>query len=173
MNEDFTDVLSELIAARARFLVVGAHAMAVHGVPRATGHLDVWIEPGTDNARQVRSALAAFGAPVTSPGVTEGDLATPGMVVRQGLPPRRIDILTGVTGVTFEDAWTGRVTHTVQDLEVPFIGRAELIRNERAGGRDQGAQEEQRDGVSLRHRLRRAGRRPQACMGGHARLCHQ
>jgi len=135
LNEDFKDVLAELLAARARFLVVGAYAMAVHGVPRATGDIDVWIDSGEENARRVWSALVRFGAPVEALGVTVENLMSPGMVVQIGLPPRRIDVMTGVTGLSFEDAWPDRVTHEVDDLEVPFIGRTRLIENKRATGR--------------------------------------
>ena len=135
MNEDFRDVLAELLAARARFLVVGAHAVAVHGIPRATGDLDVWIDTGSENVPRVWTALVHFGAPMEELGVTTSDLAKPGTIVQLGVPPRRIDIITSVTGLGFEDAWVGRITHPVNDLEVPFIGRAELLRNKRATGR--------------------------------------
>ena len=113
MNEDFRDILSELLSARARFLVVGAHAVAVHGVPRATGDLDVWIDPDVENVPRVWTALVRFGAPVETLGVTIQDLAKPGTIVQIGFPPRRIDVMTSVTGIAFEDAWTGRVTHRV------------------------------------------------------------
>ena len=135
MNEDFRDVLAELLSARARFLVVGAHAVAVHGIPRATGDLDVWIDPDPDNVPRVWAALIRFGAPVEALGVSVEDLAKPGMIVQIGVPPRRIDVMTGVTGLAFEGAWTSRVAHRVDDLEVPFIGRAALLENKRAAGR--------------------------------------
>jgi hypothetical protein len=135
MNEDFLDILRCLIEAGARFVVVGAHALAVHGVPRATGDLDIWIDPDAANAAQVWGALLEFGAPVEAMGVTRHDLETPGMVVQLGLPPRRIDLVTAITGVDFADAWRSRVAHRIAALDVPFIGRAELIRNKRATGR--------------------------------------
>ena len=135
MNEDFRDMLAALLTAEARFLVVGAHAMAVHGVPRATGDLDVWIDPEPANADRVWEALIRFGAPVTTMGLGRQDLTRHEQVVQIGLPPRRIDILTSITGVTFESAWDGRLTHAVAGLEVPFLGRAELILNKRATGR--------------------------------------
>ena len=135
MNEDFRDLLAELLSARARFLVVGAHAVAVHGIPRATGDLDVWIDTGSENLPRVWTALVHFGAPMEALGGAASDLARPGTIVQLGVPPRRIDIITSVTGLEFEDAWAGRVTQRVNDLEVPFIGRAELLRNKRATGR--------------------------------------
>ena len=135
MNDDFRDLLVTLLRAGARFLVVGAHAMAVHGVPRATGDLDVWVDPEPENAGRVWQALLDFGAPAGALGVTREDLETPGIVVQIGLPPRRLDILTSLSGLGFEGAWNNRVTHRVGPLEVPFLGRSDLIRNKRASGR--------------------------------------
>jgi hypothetical protein len=135
MNEDFLDILKWLIEVGARFVVVGAHALAVHGVPRATGDLDIWIDPDQTNAELVWVALLKFGAPVEEMGVTRRDLEAPGMVVQMGLPPRRIDLVTAITGVDFADAWGSRVTHRVGALDVPFLGRQELIQNKRSTGR--------------------------------------
>lgn len=135
MNPDFLDFLAALLAAEARFLVVGAHALAVHGLPRATADIDVWIDPTPDNAARVWYALAEFGAPAEALGVRQTDLEVPDVVVQIGLPPRRIDVLTGVTGLTFAEAWPTRVVHRVGTLDVPFIGREALVRNKRASGR--------------------------------------
>jgi hypothetical protein len=135
MNEDFLDMLRCLIEAGARFVIVGAHALAVHGVPRATGDLDIWIDREPANAERVWGALLKFGAPVEAMGVTRGDLEAPEMVVQVGLPPRRIDLVTTVTGVEFSEAWGSRIALRVGGVEVPFIGRQELIRNKRATGR--------------------------------------
>jgi hypothetical protein len=135
VNEDFRDLIAALLAAGARFLIVGAHALAVHGVPRATGDLDVWIAADPENAGRVHGALVAFGAPVTAMGVTRDDFSRPDQVVQIGLPPRRIDVLTSITGVAFDHAWPDRVTRVVEGLDVPFIGRAALIANKRATGR--------------------------------------
>jgi hypothetical protein len=135
VNPDFVDFLAALLAAEARFLVVGAHALAVHGVPRATGDIDVWIDRASENTARVWRALDAFGAPAAALGVRPADLETPDMVVQIGLPPRRIDVLTGVTGLAFDEAWDGRVVHRVGELEVPFLGRDALVRNKRASGR--------------------------------------
>lgn len=135
MIEDFRDLLAELVKAEARFLVVGAHALSVHGVPRATVDLDVWIDRTPDNARRIWTALAAFGAPLEDLSVTVDDLTRPEVVVQLGLPPFRIDILTSVSGVTFDEAWPDRVESRFGDVRVPFLGRAALIRNKRACGR--------------------------------------
>jgi len=135
LNEDFRDIIAALDEAGARFLVVGAHAMAVHGVPRATGDLDVWIDPSLENSSRVWAALLRFGAPVAALGVSEADLTKPGTVVQIGLPPRRIDILTEITGVDFAAAWASRVEHSIAGLAMPFIGREHLLENKRATGR--------------------------------------
>lgn len=135
MNDDFLDMLSALERAGARFLVVGAHAMGVHGVPRATGDLDVWVSPDRANAGRVWSALLDFGAPVAAMGVSVTDLEAPDTVVQIGMPPRRIDLLTGISGVGFDEAWESRVLHRVGTLRVPFLGREALVKNKRASGR--------------------------------------
>ena len=90
MTDDWADVLRALLSAGARFIVVGAHALAVHGVPRATQDLDVWVDPTLDNAAKVWSALAVFGAPLADLGITVEDFARPEVVIQVGLPPNRI-----------------------------------------------------------------------------------
>ncbi len=133
MNEDFRDLLLAFVEAKVRFLVVGAYALAVHGHPRATGDLDVWIDPTAANARRAYTALAAFGAPLSD--LTERDLQTPGVVFQIGLVPRRIDILTQVSGLTFAAAWPHRVETTHEGLRFFVIGRGDFITNKRATGR--------------------------------------
>lgn len=136
MTDDWFDVLVALLGADARFLVVGAHAMAVHGVPRATQDLDVWIESSEENAGRVWDALVDFGAPLGELGTTVADFVRPGTVIQLGLPPNRIDILTGITGVPdFEVAWRDRVEHEIDNHPIPFLGRQALIANKRAVGR--------------------------------------
>lgn len=135
MDPDFRDLLAEFLSHRVRFLVVGAHALAAHGVPRATGDLDLWIDPTEANADRAWRALAVFGAPLDALRVTRDDLTRPDCVVQLGLPPRRIDLLTSVSGLAFEEAWADRLEHSVDDLTAPFLGRESLIRNKRATGR--------------------------------------
>jgi hypothetical protein len=133
MNPDFIDLLRTFSAADVRFLIVGAYALALYGRPRATGDLDVWIEPTPDNAVRVISALSAFGAPVGD--VSAADFSRPGVVFQIGVPPGRIDILTELTGLTFSEAWPNRVRHSFGGVQVDFIGREEFLRNKRATGR--------------------------------------
>jgi predicted nucleotidyltransferase len=137
VNRDFIDILAALVACRARFLVVGAHALAVHGVPRATGDLDIWLDPAAENAERVWAALGAFGAPLESLDLGQSDLQTPEQVIQIGLPPRRIDLLTAISGVEFDEAWAARVTHSIDGIDVTFLGREELVRNKKASGRYQ------------------------------------
>ena len=133
MNQDFVDLLQAFIDADVRFLVVGAYALAVHGRPRGTGDLDVWIEATRENAKRVMSALIAFGAPLAH--VTEQDFSREGVTYQMGVQPGRIDVLTDLTGLTFADAWATRVAEKFGDVEVDFIGREAFIHNKRATGR--------------------------------------
>lgn len=135
LNEDFRDLLLELADAGVDFLLVGAYAVAYHGVPRATGDLDVLVRPSKANAQRVYQGLARFGAPLASADVTPQDFQTPGVVYQIGQPPRRIDILTRISGVTFEEAWDSKQPVDFEGRTVHFIGREELIRNKKASGR--------------------------------------
>ncbi|MFK7988521.1 MAG: hypothetical protein AB8I08_21055 [Sandaracinaceae bacterium] len=135
-NEDFRDMLVSLLEAQVEFIIVGAHAMAVHGVPRATGDIDILVRPSRENAVRVLAALRAFGAPIGQHGVTLSDFERPERVYQIGLPPRRIDILTTITGVTFDEAWPARVPVDRDGLTLPFLGREQLLTNKRATGRD-------------------------------------
>jgi hypothetical protein len=113
--------LRAFAAAEVRFLIVGAYALAHHGRPRATGDLDVWVDPTPVNAPRVMRALAAFGAPMHD--ITEEDFARPGVVFQIGVPPGRIDVLTDLTGLTFEEAWPGHEAGQFGELMVPFLGQ--------------------------------------------------
>lgn len=134
LNPDFREVLSEFAAERVEFVVVGAFALAAHGLPRATD-IDLWVRPDQENAQRVWRALARFGAPVTE--ITPDDFAVPEMVVQIGVPPSRIDVLTSIDGVGFAEAWEERASIFVDGVEIPVIGREHLIRNKTAAGRPQ------------------------------------
>ena len=133
LNPDFAEMLRAWSAAGAEYLLVGAYAMAAHGVPRATGDIDLWVRPSRENARRVLLALQRFGAPLFD--LTAADLARPGTVFQLGVPPRRIDILTSIDGVTFATAWPRRIAARLGDVEVPVIGREDLVRNKRSAKR--------------------------------------
>ena len=133
MNRDYVEMLAALSEAGAEYLVVGAHALAAHGVPRATGDLDLWVRPTPGNARRVWHALEEFGAPLDE--LTLADLSSDGVVFQIGVAPNRIDLLTSITGVAFTDAWENRVMIEVEEMRVPVLGRSDLVRNKRAVGR--------------------------------------
>lgn len=135
MNRDFVEMLRALSDAGADFLIVGAHARAVYGEPRATKDLDIWIRVDAANARRVWSALAGFGAPMHELAID--DLAKPGITFQIGVPPYRIDILTDLTGVTFDEAWASRTEVQIAGATYPVIGKREFVRNKRATGRPQ------------------------------------
>jgi hypothetical protein len=107
--------------------------VAVHAEPRATGDLDIWVEPTAENAIRVFQALRRFGAPLQD--LTIGDLATRDVVYQMGLPPNRIDVMTSISGVSFPLAWKRRSSVAVNGLRVPVIGREALVRNKKAVGR--------------------------------------
>lgn len=136
LNPDFFDMIAALEEEGAEFLVVGAFALAAHGVPRATGDLDLWVRPHPENAARVLRALIHFGAPIESAGLTVEDLVNPDMVFQMGRPPRRIDVITGIDGVSFDEAWPNRLLIEIEDLRVPCLGRGELLRNKEAAGRE-------------------------------------
>lgn len=137
MNQDYLDLFRALSEASAEFLLVGAYALGVHGRPRATGDIDLLIRPSRENATRVMRALIDFGAPLHD--LTEDDLATPGIVFQMGVPPRRIDLLTQISGVSFDDAWSSKVRAPFGDQEIFVIGREALIKNKRATGRPKDA----------------------------------
>lgn len=132
-NPDFRDLLSSFVENRVRFLMVGGYAVAFHGHPRATKDLDVWIEASPENAPLALRALAAFGAPVDD--LTISDLMTPSTVFQMGVPPRRIDVVCGVSGRDFASAWDRHEVLELDDLRVPVISLEDLIANKRASGR--------------------------------------
>ena len=133
MNRDFIEMLSALSEAGAEFLIVGAHALAAHGTPRATGDLDIWINPTSENATRVMAALHAFGAPLAD--LSIHDLTTPGTVFQIGMVPCRVDLLTTISGVEFDEAWTRRLRIDIEGIEVPVLGRSDFVANKRASGR--------------------------------------
>jgi hypothetical protein len=135
LNPDFRDMLSAFTGEGVEFLVVGAYALSAHGLPRATGDLDCWIRPTYENADRVLRALQAFGAPTDD--LSIADLATPDLVFQIGIEPNRIDILTSIDGVDFDQAWAERMTITIDGLGVPVLSAHHMIVNKRAVGRPQ------------------------------------
>lgn len=135
MNSDWTDLLSLLNASRAKYLLVGGHAVSHHSNPRFTADLDVWIERAPVNAKRVWKALAQFGAPQHL--FSLQDLLSIDKIIQIGVEPRRIDVLTGVSGLRFADAWKRRVAGEFGGTPTTYISKADLIRNKLASGRPQ------------------------------------
>lgn len=135
VNRDFRDLFAELSAARVKYLLVGGYALALHGLPRFTKDLDIWIEPTIANAERALSALKAFGAPRYQ--LDAKTLARGEVVLQIGVAPNRIDLLTRIDGVSFKAAWPERVEVPYGRQPVQVIGRRHLIKNKRATGRPQ------------------------------------
>jgi hypothetical protein len=135
LSDDFRDLLIELADASAEFLVIGGWALALHGYGRSTDDMDILVRPSTENAQRVFSALARYGVPVAAHGVTEELFAQKKYGYRLGVKPNLIELLTTIDGVEFDEAWHGRKSFHLDGREIPFIGRAALIKNKRAAGR--------------------------------------
>jgi hypothetical protein len=135
MNQDFGDLLAEFNARQVEFLLVGAHALAAHGHVRATQDLGVWMRPSPENATRVIEALRAFGAPLHD--LTEKDLSTPGFVFQIGVAPIRIDVMTAIDGVQFDEAWAERMMSKFADQPVSVLSKEHLIKNKLASARTQ------------------------------------
>jgi hypothetical protein len=135
MNSDFRDLLSVFNANRVEYLIVGAYALAAHGRVRATGDIDIWVKAAPENAPRVIKALTEFGAPLHD--LNENDLTHPGLVFQIGIAPLRIDILTHIDGVEFDDAWAARLNIQFADQPVAVLSQAHLIQNKKTVGRAQ------------------------------------
>ena len=135
VNPDFRDLFAALNDSGARYLLVGGYAVAFHARPRFTKDLDVWVEASAENGRRVFDALRAFGAPLGE--ITPADLANPGLVFQIGVAPNRIDLVTGIDGVAFSEAWAAQEQTPYGDQTIHVIGRLHLAQNKRASGRPQ------------------------------------
>ncbi len=130
---EWLELIGLLNAHRVRYLVIGAHALAAHGRPRATQDLDLFIDRSRPNCQRLGKALAAFG--YTGLARAWERFTTGDKMAALGREPLRIDLLNQITGVSFRAAWRGRMTLSIGDLLVPFLGRAELELNKRSTGR--------------------------------------
>jgi len=130
---DFDEFFGSLTAHHVEFLIVGAYALAYHGAPRYTGDIDVFLKPTADNAARFLAALEAFGFPRTNLGPEQ--VIEPTRVIQMGVEPVQIHAMSAISGVTWNEAWAGRETAPCGSRDLPFIGRAEFIRNKRAAGR--------------------------------------
>jgi len=133
--QDFRELLESFAAREVEYLIVGAHALAHHGVPRATGDLDIWVRPTAENAARVLAALTDFGFGGLD--LTAADFSEPDRVVQLGVSPVRIDILSSLSGLTWEQAVAGHDVGSFAGVPAPYLGREQLIANKRATGRHQ------------------------------------
>lgn len=132
-NPDYADMAKALLNAGAEFMLVGGFAVSLHGYPRTTFDIDFWVRPTPENAPKVLAALRAFGAPLHD--ISVSDFDHPDMVVQIGVAPRRIDILTRIDGVTWDEAAPQMLWETINGLSVPVVGLDALIANKRSTGR--------------------------------------
>lgn len=122
-------------ARNVNALIVGGYAVAFHAKPRFTKDIDLFVEPTADNAQRLLLALKDFGFGDVDLSIQ--DFTTPGRVVQLGVAPNRVDLVTAIDGVTFAEAWAGRVSGHFGRAPVFYLGRSELVRNKRATGRAQ------------------------------------
>jgi hypothetical protein len=135
LPQDFTDLLIELCEAKAEFLLVGGWAVILYGHVRATDDMDIFVRPSATNSERTFAALDAFGAPLRAHAVAPAHFAKEGDAYRFGIAPLKIEILTKISGVSFDDALRGSKTFELDGYRIPYIGKAALIANKRAAGR--------------------------------------
>lgn len=133
LSKDFKEFVALLKRHEAEYMIVGGYAVGVYGYPRYTGDLDIWLNPTSSNAGRVLQVIADFG--FTSFGITAEDLTKEGNVIQFGQPPLRIDLLTAIDGVAFEDCYANRKEVTFDGLAMNFIGYHDLVTNKKATGR--------------------------------------
>ena len=133
IQPDFRELLALFNEQNVEYLIVGGYALAFHGTPRYTGDLDILVRPDPPNAQRILKVLALFGFGLL--GLAAADFENPERVIQLGEPPVRIDLITSITGVSWEEAFSSRVPGSYDDIPVNFLGRESFIRNKRAIGR--------------------------------------
>jgi len=133
VGSDWIELLELFRSHRVEVVVVGAYALALHGHPRNTGVIDLLVRPTEENARRVMAALTDSG--FGGVGLSVDDFCRQEQVVRLGRNPKRIDLLTSITGVSWEEAWEGSEVGWLGTERVHFLGREQYIANKRATGR--------------------------------------
>ena len=135
LNRDFREFIESLNKNKVKYLVVGGYAVAFHGHPRYTKDIDIWIQSDEENARNLVNAIHDFG--FASLGLQPEDFLTPGYVIQLGYPPNRIDLLTGIAGVSFEESYLSKEQTIIDGMTVNFIDLENLRKNKKATGRHQ------------------------------------
>ena len=132
-SQDFKEFIELLIKNKAEYLIVGGYAVGIHGHPRYTGDLDIWLNPTPQNAEMILKSVNEFG--FSSYKLNTEDFTKPGNIIQLGYPPLRIDLLTEIDGVTFEECYKNRKEVVIEDLVVNFIGYQDLLKNKKESGR--------------------------------------
>jgi len=132
-SPDFKEFVELLIKNKAEYLIVGGYAVGIHGYPRYTGDLDIWLNPTLYNAGKILTCVNAFG--FSSYKLKESDFIKEGNVIQLGYPPLRIDLLTQIDGVTFAECYKNRKVMTIEGVSINFIGYDELLKNKKESGR--------------------------------------
>ena len=127
LEEDFKEFLELLIANDVRFLIVGGYALAAHGLPRTTTDIDIWVWMDAQNANALKKCLDDFG--FGSLEIEQADFLRPDITVQLGYSPDRIDLMTSISGVVFEEAWERRILATLAGVTLPIIGKTDLVTN--------------------------------------------
>jgi len=133
IQQDFKDLLELFNAHKVEYIIVGGYALAFHGAPRYTGDIDIFVKPDDENAARIMSALEVFG--FGSVGLAAQDFERPGQVVQLGVPPVRVDIITSISGVSWNEAFSQRAAGKYGDIQVHYIGHKQFIMNKKAMGR--------------------------------------
>jgi hypothetical protein len=133
LNEDYKDILQLFTDNGVKYLVVGAYALGAYGFPRATGDIDLWVLADGENSQKIFRCLAKFGAPMEQ--INENTFCEKDVIFQIGIVPRRIDIITKISGVDFEQAYSRREEFVIDNVKVPFISKQDLITNKQATGR--------------------------------------
>ena len=133
IQQDFRDLLELFNLNKVEYIIVGGYALAFHGAPRYTGDIDIYVKPDAGNAKQIMTALDKFG--FGSVGLSAADFEKPGQIIQLGVPPVRVDIVTSIGGVTWDEAFAGRDAGSYGDIKVSYISRDHFIENKRSIGR--------------------------------------
>lgn len=134
LNEDYKEMLQLLLEEQVDFMIIGACDLWAHGYPRATGDIDIWVKPNDINSRKLYKALASFGAPLDQ--IKIDDFSMEGIIFQIGVIPRRIDIITKIDGVEYEEADEDKIIVEIEGLKIPVISLDKLIKNKMSTGRE-------------------------------------
>jgi hypothetical protein len=134
LNEDYRDMLRILLENEVRFLVVGAYALGVYGHPRATADFDLWVDAAPDNSKKLYASIGKYGGSRTA--ITEQTFTEEGIIFQIGVAPRRIDIMTSIDGVRFQEAYANKTIVEIEGLQIPCISKNDLIKNKRSTNRE-------------------------------------